>query len=228
MIDTHCHLTSRQLADRTDEILAGARAAGVRGVISVAIDVDDAEAALRLAKTHDSVWCTAGVHPLSAGSDVDWDRLGASNWRLENGAVVADKKTSKGAAHLVTKESYTDFQIYVEFWASHDANSGIFIRCSNPKKVNSRTCYEVNIFDQRSDPSYGTGAVVNYVEVFPMPKAGGKWNTFEITVRGRNIIVVVNGVKTVDFKNGMWKKGPFTLQHGSGVIKFRKVAIKKL
>ena len=158
----------------------------------------------------------------------DWDRLGASNWRLENGAVVADKKTSKGAAHLVTKESYTDFQIYVEFWASHDANSGIFIRCSNPKKVNSRTCYEVNIFDQRSDPSYGTGAVVNYVEVFPMPKAGGKWNTFEITVRGRNIIVVVNGVKTVDFENGMWKKGPFTLQHGSGVIKFRKVAIKKL
>ena len=157
----------------------------------------------------------------------EWDRVGKSNWRLENGAVVADKRTNKGSAHLVTKKSYKNFQIYVEFWASHDANSGIFLRCKNPKKVNSRSCYEVNIYDQRKDPSYGTGAVVNYVEVFPMPKAGGKWNTFEITARGRNIIVVMNGKKNVDFYNGMWEKGPFTLQHGGGTLKFRKVAIKE-
>ena len=75
MIDTHCHLTSRQLADRTDAILTDARSAGVRGVISVAIDVDDAAAALRLAHAHEHVWCTAGVHPLSAGTTVDWERL---------------------------------------------------------------------------------------------------------------------------------------------------------
>ena len=157
----------------------------------------------------------------------EWDRVGKSNWRLENGAVVADKRTNKGSAHLVTKNSYKNFQIYVEFWASHDANSGIFLRCKNPKKVNSRSCYEVNIYDQRKDPSYGTGAVVNYVEVFPMPKAGGKWNTFEITARDRNIIVVMNDKKNVDFYNGMWEKGPFTLQHGGGTLKFRKVAIKE-
>ena len=29
-----------------------------------------------------------------------------------------------------------------------------------------------------------------------MPKAGGKWNTFEITARGRDIMVVLNGNKT--------------------------------
>jgi hypothetical protein len=165
---------------------------------------------------------------LDAKSMGDWDKVGESNWRLEEGAVVADKRTSKGAAHLVSKKSYKDFQIYAEFWASDDANSGIFLRCSDPQKAGAKTCYEVNIFDQRKDPSYGTGAIVNFVEVDPMPKAGGKWNTYEITAKGRHIVVVLNGQKTVDFRNGFFTEGPITLQHGAGVIKFRKVAIKPM
>ena len=114
----------------------------------------------------------------------DWDRVGESNWRMEDGAVVADKRTGESAAHLVTKSSYKDFVIHVEFWASDDANSGIFIRCADPKKITDRSCYEVNIFDQRKDPTYGTGGIVHFSEVNPMPKAGGKWNTFEITAKG--------------------------------------------
>ncbi len=158
----------------------------------------------------------------------DWNRVGETNWRLEDGAVVADQRTSEGAAHLVSKTSYKDFEIYAEFWASHDANSGIFIRCSNPEKIGAKTCYEVNIFDQRKDPTYGTGAVVNFVEVDPMPKVGGKWNTYEITAKGRHLVVVLNGQKTVDFRNGLFTEGPFSLQHGAGVTKFRKVAVKPL
>ena len=118
--------------------------------------------------------------------------------------------------------------MYVEFWASDDANSGIFIRCSDPKNIGARTGYEVNIFDQRPDPTYGTGAIVYFVEVHPMPKAGGKWNTCEITAKGRHITVVLNGQKTAELHNGLFTEGPFTLQHGAGVIKFRKVAVKPL
>ena len=34
----------------------------------------------------------------------DWDKVGAdANWRMEGGALVADKKTGEGTAHLVTK-----------------------------------------------------------------------------------------------------------------------------
>jgi hypothetical protein len=69
---------------------------------------------------------------------------------------------------------------------------------------------------------------VYFAEVNPMPKAGGKWNTFEITAKGRQITVVLNGQKTVDMNNGMFEEGHFTLQYGSGVIKFRKVAVKPL
>ncbi|MGA7487534.1 MAG: DUF1080 domain-containing protein [Xanthobacteraceae bacterium] len=158
----------------------------------------------------------------------DWDRVGESNWRLEDGAVVADKKTGTDGAYLVTKTPYKDFMIHAEFWASEDANSGIFIRCSDPKKIGAKTCYEVNVFDQRKDPTYGTGAIVYFAEVTPMPKAGGKWNTYEITAKGRHLVIVLNGQKTVDLQNGMFTEGPFALQHGAGVIKFRKVAVKPL
>jgi hypothetical protein len=116
----------------------------------------------------------------------------------------------------------------VEFWASDDANSGIFLRCSDPETITDRTCYEANIFDQRPDPSYGTGGIVNFVEVDPMPEAGGKWNTYEITARGRDVVVVLNGQTTAELNNGLFAEGPFALQHGAGVIKFRKVAVKQL
>ncbi len=158
----------------------------------------------------------------------DWNQVGETNWRVEDGAIVADKLTSKGAAHLVSKDKYKDFMIYVEFWASDDANSGIFLRCQDAATITDRSCYEANIFDQRKDPTYGTGGIVNFSEVNPMPKAGGKWNTFEITAKGRQITVVLNGQKTADLNNGLFADGYLTLQHGSGVIKFRKVAIKPL
>jgi hypothetical protein len=149
------------------------------------------------------------------------------NWRVEDGALVADKRKGKAGNHLVTKNSYKDHEIYAEFWTSDDANSGIFVRC-NPKSIGAKTCYEVNIFDTRPDPSYGTGSIVYFAEVKNMQKAGGKWNTFEITAKGRNIIVKLNGKETVNLQNGMFTEGHFTLQYGSGTVKFRKVAVKPL
>ena len=69
----------------------------------------------------------------------DWDRLGDANWSLKDGAVVANKKEGKDNAYLVTKTAYKDFQIKAEFWADTEANSGIFIRCDNPKDVTAKS-----------------------------------------------------------------------------------------
>lgn len=159
----------------------------------------------------------------------DWDQVGETNWRIEDGAIVADKRTSKEIAHLVSRKTYKDFEIYVEFWSSDDANSGIFVRCQDPKSITDRNCYEANIFDQRKDPTYGTGAIVNFSEVIAsQPKAGGKWNVMEISAKGRLITVKLNGEQTTQLHNGLFAEGVITLQHGSGVMKFRKVAIKPL
>jgi hypothetical protein len=162
----------------------------------------------------------------------NWNRIGDANWRAEDGAIVADK--GKGG-YLVSKNSYKDFQIRAEFWADHTTNSGIFVRCADPAKVGAENAYEVNIFDQRPDPSYGTGGIVNVAKVSPMPKAGGKWNTYEITAKGPQLVVVLNGVKTVEVQDSKLAQGPFALQYGSGpkdapggVIKWRKVQIRPL
>jgi hypothetical protein len=61
----------------------------------------------------------------------------------------------KGNGFMVSKESYTDFEIRAEFWVDSKANSGVFIRCTYPTKVTATNAYEVNIYDERPDPSYG-------------------------------------------------------------------------
>jgi hypothetical protein len=171
----------------------------------------------------------AGWVTLFDGKSLDgWDQVGESNWRVEDGAIVVDKMAGKEAGYLVSKKPYKNFIVRAEFWPSDDANSGIYFRCLDPKKITDRTCYEANIFDQRPDPSYGTGAITRYVEISPMPKAGGKWNTYEVTANGRDITVVLNGQTTAKLRNGMFDEGPIALQHGAGAIKFRKVEVKPL
>jgi Domain of Unknown Function (DUF1080) len=167
-----------------------------------------------------------GWTQLFDGKTLDgFTQTGEANWRVEDGAIVADK--GKGG-YLVTKGSYKNLMIYSEFWADEEANSGIFVRCKDPNVIGARNCYEVNIFDKRPDPSYGTGGIVYFAEVNPMPKAAGKWNTYEITGDGRHLVVTLNGQKTADIRSGFFEEGHFALQYGSGVIKFRKVAVKPL
>ncbi|HYS51629.1 MAG TPA: DUF1080 domain-containing protein [Burkholderiales bacterium] len=177
----------------------------------------------------DSGWTT--LIDGSSGLD-NFNRVGDANWREEGGAIVADK--GKGG-YLVSKNSYKDFQIRAEFWADHTTNSGVFLRVTDPNKITATDAYEVNIYDQRPEPEYGTGAIVNFAKVAPMPKAGGKWNTYEITAKGSQLTVVLNGVQTVNIQNGKMAQGPFALQFGNGpkdapggAIKWRKVQIKTL
>ena len=165
------------------------------------------------------------------GTSLDnWSQIGTANWRIADGVAVADS----GNGFLVSKKAYTDFQIRAEFWVDDNANSGIFIRGSDPSKVAGANSYEVNIFDKRPDPSYGTGAIVDVAKVVPMPKAGGHWNTYEITAKGDHLIVVLNGVQTVDAYDGKHTTGIIALQHGAdgvgntAVVKFRKVQIREL
>ena len=158
----------------------------------------------------------------------NWNRVGDANWHAEDGAIVADRKTDKGASFLVSRNAYKDFQTRIEFWASHDANSGIYMRCQNPAQITDKSCYEANIFDQRPDPSYGTGAIVHLAAVKPMPKAGGKWNVYDITVKGDKLTVMLNGQRTVELQDSKFASGPLALQYGSGVVKFRKVQIRPL
>ncbi len=166
-----------------------------------------------------------GFVTLFDGKNLDnFDQIGNANWRIIDGAVQADL----GNGFLVTKESYTDFIIRVEVWVDTPANSGVFIRAENPQNVGGGSSYEVNIFDTRPDPSYGTGAIVNVAKVDPMPKAANQWNTMEIEARGPLMTITFNGKKTASGSDTKHPRGRFALQYGGGVVKFRKVEIRTL
>ena len=151
--------------------------------------------------------------------------------------LVADR----GNGFLVTKESYRDFQLRAEIWVDTSTNSGIFIRATDPARINSANSHEVNIWDERPEPKFGTGAIVDLAAVDPMPKAGGRWNVVEITAQGDAFSVVLNGQKTVDgARDAKHATGRIALQHGLGVrddkgvpndrgiVRFRKVEIRRL
>ena len=167
----------------------------------------------------------------------NFERVGDANWRAEGSAIVADRGKS---GFLVSKQAYKDFELRAEFWAESDTNSGVFIRCNNREKIDSKNCYEVNIWDDRPEKDYATGAIVGVAKVDPMPKSVGQWNVYEITAKGDTFTIVLNGKKTVEGKDNKHAKGVIALQHGlgnkdaagvandKGVIKFRKVEIKAL
>ena len=159
------------------------------------------------------------------GSSLDgWRALGTANWELGEGAVSA----TSGNGFLVSEESYADFELTLEFWVDTPANSGIFIRCSDPQSVNDRNSYEVNIYDTRADQTYRTGGIVHLAAPSAVINSGGQWNTYEITARGSRLIVVLNGTQTVDTTDDQFTSGPIALQYGAGTVRFRNVRIRSL
>lgn len=81
MIDTHCHLTFPDFAEGTfpggiPAVLAEAASAGVSGCITISTTTKDCLKALEVARAHDRVWCSSGVHPLySDEGPHDWDAV---------------------------------------------------------------------------------------------------------------------------------------------------------
>ncbi|MBI2759978.1 MAG: TatD family hydrolase [Chloroflexi bacterium] len=108
MIDTHCHLTFPDFAGGAGVpgVLTEAAAAGVSGCITISTTTRDCLETLRLATTHERVWCTSGIHPLHshegphewgnlrvvAGHErcVAWGELGLDNHYSELARSVQD------------------------------------------------------------------------------------------------------------------------------------------
>ncbi len=189
--------------------------------LTTAVGVALAVAALpTLATAQGGEWTT-----LFDGSSLDgWSMLGNANWELADGAVSA----TSGSGFLVSEESYGDFELRLEFWVDEPANSGIFIRCSDPQGVNDRNSYEVNIYDTRADQTYRTGGIVHLAAPSSVINSGGQWNAYEITAQGSRLVVVLNGTQTVDTTDEQFASGPFALQYGAGTVRFRNVRVRTL
>ena len=68
-------------------------------------------------------WSVITLGLLLLGLSVSWQARPASG------------QADVGSGFLVSKQDYGDFQLRAEFWVDATANSGIFIRASDPKRV---------------------------------------------------------------------------------------------
>jgi len=158
------------------------------------------------------------------GNLQNWEEVGNAEWRLNNGYVEG----SGDAGFLVSQQAYGDFRLTVEFWTDGPANSGVFIRCDDKQNIGADNCYEVNIFDTRTDQTYRTGGIVNVAPPAESIDAANQWNSFEILAQGSHLVVIMNGIETVNVSNEQLASGYIALQYGTGVVRFGDVRIQQL
>jgi hypothetical protein len=163
---------------------------------------------------------------LFAGQDLSqFNRVGGANWQIVDDVV---ESTSGEAGFLVTRGSYGDVRVTLDFWTSPDANSGIFMRCQEPENMGAANCYEVNIFDQRPDQTYRTGGIVNFAAPMAQISAGDQWNTFDITMEGNRLMVTMNDTLMVDTTDDSFAAGVIGFQWSAGVVRFRNIRLRPL
>lgn len=71
LIDSHCHLNYKGLAERQDEVLANARAAGVTGFLNISTRESEWRDVVAAAERESDVWATVGIHPHEADQHAD-------------------------------------------------------------------------------------------------------------------------------------------------------------
>ncbi len=169
--------------------------------------------------------CASPSRTITSTDFSDFNTLGDANWSF-NGS---EARANQGNGFLVSKESYDDFYLKVEFLAGQGSNSGIFIRCEDAAKINDQNCYEANIFDKRPDQTYRTGSITGHVAPKTLINTeDGNWHTYEIFAVGEKISILLDGKEVVYMRDKNLSVGHVAFQFAQGEIAFRNYQIKPL
>ena len=136
-----------------------------------------------------------------------WEQVGPGKFVVENGML----KTEGGMGMIYyPAEKFGNVMIRVVYTVKdNDCNSGVFIRL--PEKSTDamgavNTGYEVQIDNGTRHVGgefHGTGVLYSLTKAMSHPqKKPGEWNEMEITLDGPRTIVIVNGQKVTDYKEG--------------------------
>jgi len=161
------------------------------------------------------------------GTDVTgWHATGPNQWRAVNGVL----QSPKSGANLVTDRTFTDYKLHIEFRYPKGSNSGVY----------QRGRYEVQVEDSvAAQPENDmVGGVYGFIAPSEIAaKKPGDWQTYDITLVGRMITVVLNGKMVIcnreipgitggalDSDEGA--PGPLLLQGDHGPIEYRNIYLR--
>lgn len=171
-------------------------------------------------------WSKGWIQLFDGRTLFGWAPRGDSKWVAADGEIRY--QSGSGGGYLSTTTEFADFELHVEFWVDNIANSGVFLRCPTTGDITSSNAYEVNIFD--AHPQWPTGSVNEVAKSALTPKSAGRWNEYDITVQGGQIVVKLDGVTSVDAGGSRRARGTIALQNlkGEGEVRFRNIRLKPL
>ncbi|MEX2188394.1 MAG: DUF1080 domain-containing protein [Pirellulales bacterium] len=159
-----------------------------------------------------------------------WEAASKANWQVADGAIVV---TSGEPGLLNTTSRFADYVLKLDFRSAKGTNSGVFLR-TVPKPTNPKQgCYELNIADFGTSP-FATGSLVSRGEKAKVPTNldSEAWQSFEVTCKGRQITVKVDGSQVLDYTEVLDSQPPLIghigLQLNSGKVEFRNAKLKPL
>jgi hypothetical protein len=148
-----------------------------------------------------------------------------NKFRMVNGVLINEAV----GGNLVSTEKFEDFKLSVEFRYPEGSNSGIYLR--------GRYELQIEDFSGKELSNMSIGSIYGFIEpAFKAAKKAGEWQTFEITLVGRMVTVVHNGIEVIsnrpipgitggslDSREG--EPGHIMLQGDHGPVEFRKMVI---
>jgi hypothetical protein len=159
------------------------RADGVTGDIS-------GEPAPALDRKPPAAW--TDPEALFNGTDLSgWEPDGPANhWKAEKGELV----NQSAGANIRTTRKFEDFKLHIEYNCPDQGNSGVYLRGR----------YEVQVEYEAADANdklHGMGSIYGFIAPsVEIPKRPGQWESYDITLVGRHVTVVRDGVTTIENK----------------------------
>lgn len=154
-----------------------------------------------------------------------WHLAENNQFEMRDGILV----NQQTGGHLITRDTFHDFKISLEFNIPEGSNSGLYLRGR----------YEVQIMDSyKMEPSSTTaGGVYGFIKpVVNASKPAGDWQKMEVTLVGRLVTVVLNGKEIIcnrpipgptggALDSNEAEPGPIMIQGDHGEVSFRNVVI---
>ena len=179
-----------------------------------------------------------GFMPLFDGKSLEGWEGDRSLWKVDNGVLVGDSPGIKHNEFLATKKSYGDFELRLEFrLCDGKGNSGVQFRSRRVPDSSEVAGYQADIGEKYwgslYDESRRNKVLVQASNELDKVLKKEDWNSYVIKAEGDRIVLGINGVQTVDYREedkSIARSGIIALQVHSGEplrVEFRKIRIKE-
>ena len=180
-----------------------------------------------------------GYRSLFNGKDLTGWEGDTTLWKVADGAILGDSPGIKHNQFLCTKENYGDFELKLEFRMKDGVgNSGVQFRTKKVPDSTEVSGYQADIGEKYwgclYDESRRNKILVQPPATFESTLKKGDWNEYTIRAEGDHVVLKMNGVTTVDYREpdvDIARSGIVALQvHSGGPMKveFRNIRIKPL